>query len=197
MTELRTARLLLRQWRREDEEPFAALSADPAVMQFMPACLSRAESDAFVRRARENLERHGFGLWALQAQEPARLIGYVGLAAPAFQAAFTPCIEIGWRLQRANWGHGYATEAAAECLRFGFQELGLHEVVSFTVPANTPSRALMQRLGMRRDRRGDFEHPRLPKGHALRHHVLYRLSSGAWAAASGGVSGRDAPSEPA
>ena len=116
-------------------------------------------------------------------QALSRFIGCVGLAMCTFAAPFTPCVEIGWRLQRLSWGHGYATEAARACLRLGFEELGLREILAFTAPANARSRALMQRLGMQRDLHGDFEHPRLPPGHPLRRHVLYRVNSQAWAAA--------------
>jgi ribosomal-protein-alanine N-acetyltransferase len=116
----------------------------------------------------------------VSAQTP--FIGYVGLSPVTFAAPFTPAVEIAWRLGRASWGCGYATEAAREVLRFAFEDLGLHEIVAFTVPANVRSRALMQRLGLRHDVQGDFEHPRLPAGHALRAHLLYRLTSGAWTA---------------
>lgn len=182
MTELHTERLLLRHWRAADGAPFAALNADPVVMQFMAGCLTRSESDAWVRQAREALCRHGFGPWALELKAAGRFIGCVGLALCTFEAPFTPCVEILWRLQRSSWGHGYATEAARACMRLGFEALGLCEIVAFTVPANARSRALMQRLGMQHDPNGDFEHPRLPAGHPLRHHVLYRLNFRAWAA---------------
>ncbi len=182
MHELSTARLQLRAWRAEDLAPFAALNADPEVMQFMPARLSRADSDAFAAACQGQLERDGFGLWAVEVRGTAPFIGYVGLKAPSFVAPFTPCTEIGWRLARASWGHGYATEAARACLEFAFASLALPEVVSFTVPANRRSRAVMQRLGMSEDTDGAFEHPRLPAGHPLRHHLLYRIRPSRWAA---------------
>jgi len=182
MSELATARLQLRHWRAADTDAFAALSADPEVMQFMPACLSRSQSDAFALRAQADLAQRGFGLWALEVRAQTPFIGYVGLSPVTFAAPFTPAVEIAWRLGRASWGCGYATEAAREVLRFAFEDLGLHEIVAFTVPANVRSRALMQRLGLRYDVHGDFEHPRLPAGHALRSHLLYRLTSGAWTA---------------
>jgi ribosomal-protein-alanine N-acetyltransferase len=184
MTELNTPRLRLRQWRASDLEPFATLSADPEVMQFMPACLSRAESAALVPRYEAEIARLGYGFWATELRVSGEFIGFVGLHRPSFQAHFTPCVEIGWRLGRASWGKGFATEAARECLRFGFETLGLTEVVSFTVPLNRRSRAVMERLGMRRAERDDFEHPLLPPGHRLRHHVLYRLQRGDWPAAT-------------
>jgi RimJ/RimL family protein N-acetyltransferase len=180
LTELTTPRLQLRQWRASDLEPFAALNADPAVMALMPRCLTSAESDAMARAAEAGITRNGWGLWATEFRESGELIGSVGLAVPSFETHFTPCLEIMWRLRRASWGLGLATEAARECLRFAFEQLALPEVVSFTVPANVRSRAVMERLGMRRDASGDFEHPRLPAGHPLRPHVLYRLPRHEW-----------------
>jgi len=176
MHTLTTPQLVLRAWRTTDLEPFAALNADPPVMQFMSARLSRAQSDAFVAGAAAALEKRGWGPWAVEARESGAFVGCVGLDVPSFEAAFTPCVEIAWRLGAAHWGRGLATEAAHECLRFAFGTLALPEVVAFTVPANLRSRALMERLGMRRDPAGDFEHPRLPAGHALRHHLLYRCT---------------------
>jgi RimJ/RimL family protein N-acetyltransferase len=178
MSELSTARLSLRHWRAADAPAFAALSADPEVMQFMPARLTRAQSEAFARQAQAQLAQRGFGLWAVEVREERPFIGYVGLSPVGFVASFTPAVEIAWRLERASWGCGYATEAAREVLRFAFEDLGLPEVVAFTVPANLRSRAVMQRLGLRYE--ADFEHPRLPAGHALRPHRLYRLNAAAW-----------------
>jgi ribosomal-protein-alanine N-acetyltransferase len=179
-TRLRTARLLLREWEREDRPAFAAMTADKAVMEFMPKLLSTAESEAMVDRIERHFTQHGFGLWAVEVLGGPRFIGFVGLSVPSFEAPFTPCVEIGWRLSREAWGHGYATEAAQEALRFGFEEAQLQEIVSFTVPANVRSRRVMERLGMVRDPQEDFDHPRLPEGHPLRRHVLYRLSRTHW-----------------
>jgi len=178
--ELRTARLLLRAWREDDLEPFARLNADPRVMEHFPAPLTRAQSDALVARIRAHFEQHGFGLWAVEVVGVAPLVGFVGLNVPGFEAAFTPCVEIGWRLAREHWGHGYATEGARAALQFAFDRLRLPEVVSFTVPANLPSRRVMERLGLRRSPADDFDHPGLPAGHPLRRHVLYRLDRAAW-----------------
>jgi RimJ/RimL family protein N-acetyltransferase len=180
VSELSTPRLWLRQWRASDREPFARLNADPRVMQFMSRCLNRAESDAFVRAAEAEIARQGWGLWAAELRQTGAFIGFVGLRAPAFEAAFTPCVEVGWRLARESWGQGLATEAGRECLRFAFETLALAEVVSFTVPANRRSRAVMERLGLAHDAQGDFDHPRLPEGHLLRRHVLYRLRRDDW-----------------
>ena len=173
---VRSARLLLRPWRDSDLEPFAALNADPVVMEHFPRPLDRAESDAFVARIRAHFDRHGFGFWAVEAPGVAELVGLVGLAIPTFQAHFTPCVEVGWRLARPFWGKGFASEAATASLRFGFERLGLDEIVAFTVPANVRSRAVMERIGMRRSPEDDFEHPILPEGHPLRSHVLYRIN---------------------
>lgn len=177
---LTTARLRLRQWREEDLAPFAALNADPQVMEFFPKVLTRAESDAVAGRIRDHFARHGFGFWAVEAPGAADFVGFVGLAVPSFAAHFTPCVEIGWRLARAHWGHGYATEAATAALAFGFGAHALEEIVAFTVPANISSRRVMGRLGMRRLPSDDFEHPAIPEGHPLRPHVLYRLRRTDW-----------------
>ena len=176
MTALATTRLLLRSWLATDLAPFAALNADRETMRFMPRCLEAGESAALAAAAQAELERRGFGLWALALRESAQFIGYVGLSVPSFTAHFTPCTEVSWRLQRDQWGHGYATEAARACLHFAFATLQVPEVVSFTVPDNLRSRRVMERLGMQRCAEEDFEHPRLPPGHPLRPHVLYRLA---------------------
>jgi RimJ/RimL family protein N-acetyltransferase len=175
MATLQTARLILRQWKPSDFVPFAVMNGDPAVMEFMPKRLDRAASDAFATRLRDHIEAKGWGLWAVEVAEMATFIGYTGLSIPAFTAQFTPCVEVGWRLARDHWGHGYATEAAQAAAAYGFDTLGLREIVSFTVPANVRSRAVMARLGMQHDPADDFEHPALPEGHMLRRHLLYRL----------------------
>ena len=168
-------RVLLREWVPEDLVPFAELNADPRVMEHYPAALTRAESDAFVReRIIPHFVERGFGLWAVEVPDAAPFVGYVGLWVHTFEADFTPCVEIGWRLAFSHWGKGYATEAARVALAFGFGEADLDEIVSFTVPANHRSIAVMKRLGMGYG--GGFDHPRFPVGHALRRHVLYRLT---------------------
>ena len=181
VAELRTERLLLRQWRDEDFEPFAELNADPETMRYFVAPLARAESDAWATLCRRQIEEEGWGLWAVEVVDTAPFIGFVGLARPRFEAHFTPAVEVGWRLARAYWGHGYATEAGRAALAYGFDELGLDEIVSFTSVLNEPSWRVMERLGMTRDPADDFEHVRVPVGHPLRPHVLYRLSRAAWA----------------
>lgn len=178
--ELTTERLLLRGWRASDREPFAALNADPEVMAHMRAPLDRAGTDELVDRIEAGWREHGFGLWAVEARADGRFVGFVGLSRPNFEAHFTPAVEVGWRLARDAWGHGYATEAAAAAVEFGFDVLGLTEIVSFTVPANSRSRGVMERLGMTHDPADDFDHPRLEAGDPRRRHVLYRLPRGAW-----------------
>jgi ribosomal-protein-alanine N-acetyltransferase len=170
---LRTERLLLRPWREEDREPFAALNADPEVMAHFPAPLSRKESDALIDRHQAGLEAGEPGVHAAEVLATGEFLGFIGLAVPRFEADFTPCVEVGWRLARAAWGHGYATEGARAAVAYGFEELGLPEIVSFTAVGNARSRAVMERLGMAYDR--TFEHPNLEPGHPLRPHVLYRL----------------------
>jgi ribosomal-protein-alanine N-acetyltransferase len=177
--ELRTERLLLRRWRPDDREPFAAMNADPRVMEHFPKLLTREESDAAATSISERLEERGFGLWAVEVPGVASFIGVIGLAAPKFEAHFTPCVEIGWRLAPEHWGQGYATEGAKAALTFAFEKLGLEEIVSFTVPANVRSRRVMERIGMTRDPADDFDSPHVPEGHPLRHHVLYRIRRGA------------------
>jgi RimJ/RimL family protein N-acetyltransferase len=173
--QLRSPRLLLRAWRPEDLEPFATLNADPQVAEFLPSTLTRAQSDALAARIAAHFEAHGFGLWVVEVPGEVAFAGFVGLQIPSFEAAFTPCVEVGWRLARACWGRGYATEAARAALGHGFGALGLEEVVSFTVASNRRSRRVMERLGMRRDPAEDLDHPALAPDSPLRRHVLYRL----------------------
>ena len=175
MAILKTERLILRNWRAADRATFAQMNADPHVMEFLPATLSRSESDALADRIERHFQAHGFGLFAADLRVSESFIGYVGLAIPSFQAAFTPCVEVGWRLAAEHWGQGLATEGAREVVRYAFEVLGLSEVVSFTVPINVRSRRVMEKLGMTHDPADNFEHPKLPEGHALRRHVLYRL----------------------
>jgi RimJ/RimL family protein N-acetyltransferase len=173
--ELCTERLVLRAWRDDDREPFAELNADPVVMEHFPATLSRAESDRMVDRIEEIYAARGLRLWAVEVVGGEPFIGFVGLSAPSFEAPFTPCVEVGWRLAATAWGHGYASEAARASLADGFTRLDLEEIVSFTTRGNLRSRAVMQRLGMTHDPADDFDHPGIPVDSPLRPHVLYRL----------------------
>lgn len=180
-TNIETPRLRLRRWLPEDAAPFAALNADPDVMRHFPAPLSRSESDAMIERIGAHFDRNGFGLWAAEAKDGARFIGFIGLAIPRFEAHFLPGVEIGWRLAQPFWGSGLASEGARAALGFGLEVLGLKEVVSFTATTNERSWRVMQRIGMQRDPADDFDHPALPEGHPLRRHVLYRMTPTQWA----------------
>lgn len=177
---IETPRLVLRAWRDEDRAPFAAMNADPEVMRFFPAPYTRAESDAMVDRINAMMAEHGFGFYAVEVKGGAPFIGFVGLSVPRFEAAFTPCVEIGWRLVRSSWGQGYATEAATAVRDHGFERLGLNEIVSFTAVPNEPSQQVMRRIGFRHAPSLDFDHPLVPEGNWLRRHVLYRLTREEW-----------------
>jgi RimJ/RimL family protein N-acetyltransferase len=175
--EVHTERLLLRRWRAEDREPFAAMNADSVVMEHFPALMTRRESDAFVDRVEEKFDANGFGLWAVEVRGVADFIGFVGLNPVPFEAHFTPAVEVGWRLMQSAWGNGYATEGARAALAFAFDEIGLEEIVSFTSTTNIRSQAVMRRLGMTHDPADDFDHPGLANGDRLRRHVLYRIAT--------------------
>lgn len=183
-TQLKTQRLLLREWRASDREPFARMNADPRVMEFLPSTLSRGESDALADRIEAHFREHGLGLYATELRDdlrdnasaaPGQFIGWIGLSVPRLEVHFTPCVEIGWRLAADYWGRGLATEGARGVAKHAFGELALDELVSFTVRANVRSTRVMQKLGMTHNSADDFDHPALPPGHPLRRHVLYRL----------------------
>jgi RimJ/RimL family protein N-acetyltransferase len=175
VADLRTSRLLLRRWRAADRPVFARLNADPRVMEHFPSVLTRGESDALADLIDLHFARHGYGLWAVEIPGTASFAGFIGLSIPAFAAAFTPCVEIGWRLAAEHWGRGYAAEGARAVLAQAFGELGLEEVVSFTVPANVRSRRVMEKIGMTRDPADDFDHPAARA--EMKRHVLYRIGS--------------------
>ena len=177
---LKTEHLILRHWCDADLIPFAQLNRDPRVMERMPSMLTREQSDAMANRIRKDFEEHGFGLYAVERPGIAPFIGFVGFAIPRFEAAFTPCVEIGWRLAADHWGQGLATEGAQAVLEAGFTRFGLDEVVSFTTPGNWRSIRVMEKIGLMRNPADDFEHPTLPKGHHLSLHVLYRLTKAQW-----------------
>jgi RimJ/RimL family protein N-acetyltransferase len=174
----------MRRWRREDEQPFAALNADSRVMEFMPHCLTRLDSDAQIEQIEAHFERHGYGLWALEVTESGEFVGFTGLSTVAFAAHFTPAVEVGWRLAHTAWGHGYATEAALAALALGFEGVGLHEIISITSQSNARSQAVMRRIGMAHDPAEDFPHPQLPSASSLSEHVLYRISAADWSGAA-------------
>ncbi|GAT34439.1 protein N-acetyltransferase, RimJ/RimL family [Terrimicrobium sacchariphilum] len=173
--EIETDRIRLRQWREEDFAPFAALTADPEVMRYFPATLSEEESSAYAQRCHDLIAERGWGFWAAEEKQSGEFIGFLGLHIPTAPLPFMPCVEIGWRLARKWWGKGFATEGARGALEFGFRELDLDSIVSFTALVNTRSEAVMKRLGMQRE--ATFEHPVVPPGHVLREHCLYRLAN--------------------
>ncbi|TDR73820.1 GNAT family N-acetyltransferase [Paludibacterium purpuratum] len=177
-----TSRLILRAWQSSDLAAFRALNGDALVMAHFPAKLAPQQSDALAERLQQRIVEQGWGFWALERKHSGEFIGFCGLNRPQWQAAFTPCVEIGWRLARPYWRQGYAREAARAALALGFTQLALAEIVAFTVPGNVRSLAVMQAIGMRRDIDGDFLHPQLPPEHPLARHVLYRLAAGDWRA---------------
>jgi RimJ/RimL family protein N-acetyltransferase len=181
---IRTARLLLRPWREEDLPPFAALNADPEVMRYFPATQSVEASARSIAGWQAELAERGFSNWAVERVDDgaaARFIGFIGLSVPRRALPFMPCVELGYRLARAHWGQGLASEGARAALDHGFGALGLQEIVSFTALLNRPSQAVMRRVGMR-DAAEDFDHPALAEGDPLRRHCLYRMDRFLWAA---------------
>jgi ribosomal-protein-alanine N-acetyltransferase len=176
---LLTERLVLRRWRPEDRAPFAEINADPAVMEFFPSVLTSTESDALAERADGEFDERGYGLFAVEVADGEPFVGFVGLHAFTLDEPsplpFAPGVEVGWRLAADAWGRGYAPEAARACLAFGFDQIGFDEIVSFTSVVNERSQTVMHKIGMRRNPTDDFEHPRVPAGHLLRPHVLYRI----------------------
>lgn len=179
--EVQTARLVLRQWRDEDRAPYAAMNQDPEVMRYFPGLQGREASDKAIDTWSAEIAARGWSNWAVALRDSGELIGFTGLTVPWREYEFTPCVEIGWRLARAHWKKGYATEAARAALRVGFERLRLEEIVSFTALVNAPSRAVMERIGMTNAQQ-DFDHPALSEGHVLCRHCLYRLKREAWAA---------------
>jgi RimJ/RimL family protein N-acetyltransferase len=171
---LRTPRLILREWRDADAASFAAMSADPEVMELLLGPFDRARSDGWVAWARNFWREHGYGQWVVELPEETPFAGVVGFNRPTYEAHFTPAVEVAWRLARPYWGRGIAYEAARAAVEDGFYRLGLTEIVAITTPANSRSWRLMERLGMVREVDGDFDHPLVPRGHPLVRHVLYR-----------------------
>lgn len=183
---METERLFLRTWQDKDVDPFAEMCADPAVMRYFPDVMTREKTEQLISRCIEKQETDGFSMAPVEVKSTGEFLGFVGLNIPTYAAPlpFEPCVEIGWRLKQSSWGKGYASEAANAWIRFGFETIGLDEIVAFTIPANEPSQRVMQRIGMRRDPDGDFLHPSLPADHAVAPHVLYRLTRSDWSAKS-------------
>lgn len=174
---LETPRLCLRRWKDSDLEPFAQLNADPRVMRYFPATLSREESDRLAQHADSAFETRGWGVCVAELREPRQFVGCIGLSVPAFEAHFTPCVEILWRLAPQHWNRGFATEGARAVLTYAFETLRLNQVAAFTTERNVPSRRVMEKIGMTHNPADDFDHPQLEQGHPLRRHVLYRISA--------------------
>ena len=174
---IETERLLLRRWLDSDFEPFAVMNADSRVMEYFPNTLSINESEALAKRIIQHFDEHDFGLWAVEIKDVNDFAGFIGLSTPQFEAHFTPCVEIGWRLDANHWGCGYATEGALAALEFAFQIAKLNEIVAITTVKNQRSRRVMERAGMTHSPSDDFDHPMLPGGHALSRHVLYRMAN--------------------
>lgn len=175
MITLQTERLILRPWQASDLEPFAALNADPKVMEFFPFTLNRKESDALAQRIVNDFEKRGWGFFAVSEKSGTDFIGFIGLTPVESHFPFAPAVEVGWRLAYPFWGRGYAVEGAKAAIHYGFEEQNLREIVSFTAVSNIRSMRVMEKLGMTRNAKDDFEHPRLAAGHPLRPHVLYRI----------------------
>lgn len=180
MTTFETNRLIMRPFEVSDFEPFAALNRDPMVMEHFLAPLTDDESQTFMNAINREHDARGYGLWALERKDTGAFIGFTGLHHHDGPTPPFPCVEVGWRLAVDAWGNGFATEAGLRALDHGFDAAGLEEIVSFTIPANTRSRAVMDRIGLTHDPTRDFDHPRVPIGHPQRRHVLYRITRDEW-----------------
>ena len=172
---IETPRLILRQWEEKDHEPYINLNADPEVMEYFPSVKTPAETLTQIDRLSAYIDKNGYGFWAVERKDNNQFIGFTGICNPGFEAYFTPCIEIGWRLSKENWGQGFATEAAVASLDFGFKKLNLNEIYSFTSVHNYRSEKVMKRIGMDKD--GEFDHPLIADGHWLKRHVAYKITS--------------------
>jgi RimJ/RimL family protein N-acetyltransferase len=181
MTIISTERLILRRWQDSDRQPFAEINADPRVMEFFPNTLTREQSDRVVDRIEASFTQRGFGLCAVELRSDRSFLGFIGLSVPNFEAHFTPCVEIGWRLAANTWGQGFAPEGASAMAAYAFNTLKLDSLVSFTAEQNIRSRRVMEKIGMTFNPADTFDHPNLPEGHQLRRHVLYRLRANEFA----------------
>lgn len=179
---IQTERLVLRPWKEEDLVPFARLNADPRVMEFFPSVKTFKESSNEYEAILEHFKKHGYGWWAVSETNRSNFIGFIGLRYIDFPAVFTPAIEVAWRLAYEYWGKGYATEGAKASLQYGFEILNFSEIISFTSTINIRSQAVMERIGMHHNPKEDFDHPKLPDGHSLKRHVLYRINHSDWRA---------------
>lgn len=173
---IETPRLLLRTWEQEDAGPYFQINQDSKVIEHLKGPLTIEEVSSFITGANEQQQKRGYTLWATELKETEELIGFIGLNYDEWQSHFTPSVEIAWRLGSQFWGKGYATEGARAALEYGFKKCNLKEIFSFTVPANTRSSHVMEKIGLKRDPTGDFAHPEIDPSHRLSHHILYRLS---------------------
>lgn len=178
--ELETKRLILRDWRESDHELFFRLNSDSEVMEHFPKVLSRQESDESVERMKKHINDHGYGLWAMELKDSGLFVGTTGIFNTNFESHFTPCHEVGWRLDKAHWGKGYAPEAAQASIAFGFNNLNLDEVVAITAVQNKNSRRVMEKLGMIHNPKDDFDHPKVPADSHVLRHVLYKVKKAHW-----------------
>lgn len=174
---IETDRLILRTWKKDDAHCFALINQDPNVTRFLGKTMTIFEAEKFAQERNKHFDKYNYTLWALEIKNRSEFIGFIGLNMTTFEATFTPCIEVGWHLSFKHWGQGYATEAARASINYGFECIGLKEIVSFTVPANLHSIKVMERIGMARDFKGDFLHPKFPDGHELSKHILYRIKN--------------------
>lgn len=182
---IRTSRLILRPWQPSDLPLFAEQNADPLVMRFLGGVLTREESDAYAARAMQHLAANGFCKWAVEAPDVASFIGAIGLTRVSFEALFTPAVEVAWGLPRRYWRQGFATEAAAAALHYGFDSAGLRQIVAMTALDNTASRRVMQRIAM--SYALDFDHPKYTADHPLCRHCLFTIERAAMAAGNAGA----------
>lgn len=178
MVILETKRLILRHWKVEDKAVFAEMNSDPEVMRYFPNVMNERESNDMADRISELIDKQGYGLYAVEEKDGGSFIGFIGFAHPSFEASFTPCVEIGWRLHNKAWGRGYATEGAKACLAYGFRTLGFNTITSFTSEINRPSINVMKKIGLKYDL--NFSHPKIDRDHELCEHVMYQLTKEAW-----------------
>lgn len=171
---IETQRLILRQWKESDYAPYIQLNQDREVMEFFPSVKTEEESLANIEKISNQISSAGYGLFAVERKDNHQFIGFTGFSHPSFESYFTPCVEIGWRLSKDNWGQGFATEAAEACLKFGFSKLRFNNIFSFTSVHNTRSERVMIKAGMAKH--GFFDHPLIQDGHILKSHVVYKIS---------------------
>lgn len=174
---IETEKLFLRTWEEKDIEPFYSMNQDPKVIECLAGPMDIEQVKVFIKKMNTQQEERNYSLWAVEIKESGEFIGFIGLNYTDWEADFTPAVEVGWRLDSKYWGNGYAPEGAKACLDYGFNKIGLKEIISLTVPFNSNSRRVMEKIGLERDLNGDFIHPKLPKDHRLSQHVLYRLKN--------------------